>query len=165
MSNLKHINDFGETFLPTSQKNFTLQNRKCTSPFSIHLFSLYTWFAAKLYSIETTLFFHTEKKSWRLLILSGEGLISTDSARFDPNCVPARVPHPYQHLSEVFFRPIVDKALKKFTKLTSDHYTHNEILFLTEQSVTFISKTQYGHTSQKNSQTLKLPLLQKITET
>ena len=71
-----------------------------------------------------------------------------DSAHFDPKCIPNKIIHRYPHLSKDLDLPKDDKSLKTYKVLAAQHQTHTKVLFLTEQSTTFVLKKQYRVTSQ-----------------
>ena len=58
---------------------------------------------------------------------------------------------PQPHLLKIFDHPLIDKTLKRHNILASQHFTHSELLFLTEQSTNFVSMKQYRHTSKTTS--------------
>ena len=91
------------------------------------------------------------------LLVPQNCFIFTDSAHFDPECIPTKVSHPYPHLSKVFTHPFRDEALKTYFVLASRHYTVNELLFLTTPSTSFILKIQKGQVSQNVSQLHFMP--------
>ena len=110
--------------LPTNfRKNFVLQNRKFTSPFSFDFLynlkpaytisSLWNFDVLKQYYLFTPKHFPD-----RPLIIPQECDISTESAQLDPDCILAIVAHPYPQLSEVFDQPLNEKALIFFCYAT-----------------------------------------------
>ena len=72
-----------------------------------------------------------QKTPDRPLINTQEGLVSTDSAQFDSECVPTTVAQPNSHFSKVFDQPLNAKALKKIYVLASQHCSISELFFLT----------------------------------
>ena len=70
----------------------------------------------------------------------------------DQEKIPHKVSHPYPHLTKVFDHPLNDKAFKIYNVLASQDYTYNELLFLTAQSIAFISKKQYKYPSESYAQ-------------
>ena len=129
-------------------KKFIFQNKKFTSPFSLHLFyksknaytigSLWNYDPFKQYSFITPI-----KFPGRSLMVSRETLFSIDSAHIDLDCNAITNAQPYRHLSKVYDHPLLNRALKIQNVFASQHYSESELLFLTAESVAFVSENQY----------------------
>ena len=138
--------------------------------------SFHSFYIQKLsYTIDLLEIYHplkqyilsTPKKPDGASINPQESFTSIGSAHIDPVCIFTEIFLPYLHLSEVFDHPLNDKALKIFH--ASQHYFHNELLFLIAESTVFLLRRDNIGTLLKDFHNLhlmlKLTLLQKIMKT
>ena len=142
--------------ISSANNNYIFQNRKFTSPFSFHLSyhikPEFTKGSLRNYDPIKQYYLFTPKiNPDRPILIPQECLNSSDSLHIDQEKIPHKVSHPYPHLTKVFDHPLNDKA-SKYNVLASQDYTHNELIFLTAQSIAFISKKQYKYPSESYAQ-------------
>ena len=138
--------------ISSANNNFIFQNRKFTSPFSFHLSyhikPEFTKGSLRNYDPIKQYYLFTPKiNPDRPILIPQECLNSSDSLNIDQETIPHKVSHPYPHLTKVFDHPLNDKAFKIYNVLASQDYSYNELIFLTAQSIAFISKKQYKYPS------------------